>query len=195
MIKLYNELTKENKEVYLLNLPNTLTVIRFFLIPLFIFVFFSHLKFNYIIAIVIFLLSGITDILDGYIARKYNMVTKFGKLFDPFADKLMIIGVLWCLETKKFIPSIILYIVLLKELVMIVGSLFLYRRINLVVSSNIYGKISTFLFYVAIILLLLKIRISLYFLIVAVIFALFALIVYSVKYISEYRRIKGTSNE
>ena len=95
----------------MLNLPNILTIFRFFLIPLFIFAFLSSLKFNNVLAIVIFLLSGVTDVLDGYIARKYNMVTKFGKLLGPLADKLMIISVLWCLVVKKLIPAIILYIV------------------------------------------------------------------------------------
>jgi len=179
----------------LLNLPNILTIIRFFLVPLFVISFYSDLRYRYFLAITIFLISGITDILDGYIARKYNMITKFGKLFDPLADKLMILAVLWCLMSKNFIPQIIFHIVLLKELFMIVGSLFLYRRIKLVVSSNIFGKLSTFLFYIAIILALLKIKESIYFLIIAVTFAIFAMVVYTIKYINEYKNLKGTSNE
>jgi len=187
--------TKENKEVYLLNLPNLLTILRFFLIPLFVLVFFSSLKYNYLIAIGIFLISGITDVLDGFIARRYNMVTKFGKLFDPLADKLMILSVLWCLAYKGYIHSIIFYIVLFKELFMIIGSVILYGKIKIVVSANIYGKIATVLFYVAIVSLLLNIKMSFYILIVAVIFAIFALIMYTVKYVSEYKKLKSTSNE
>lgn len=188
-------MTKENKEVYLLNLPNVLTILRFFLIPLFVLVFFSSVKYNYLIAIGVFLLSGLTDVLDGFIARRYNMVTEFGKLFDPLADKLMILTVLWCLAYKGYVPSIVFYIILFKELFMIVGSVILYGRIKIVVSANIYGKIATVLLYIAIISLLLNMKISLYILMIAVVFAIFALIVYTVKYLSEYKKLKSTSNE
>ncbi|WAM32700.1 CDP-diacylglycerol--glycerol-3-phosphate 3-phosphatidyltransferase [Caldicellulosiruptor naganoensis] len=178
-----------------MNLPNLLTILRFFLIPLFVLIFFSNLKYRYMIAIGIFLFSGLTDVLDGFIARRYNIVTKFGKLFDPLADKLMILTVLWCFVYKGYISPIIFYIVLFKELFMIVGSAILYGRIKIVVSANIYGKIATVLFYIAIISLLLKLEMSLYILVIAVIFAIFALIVYTVKYLSEYRRLRSTSDE
>ncbi|ABP67591.1 CDP-diacylglycerol--glycerol-3-phosphate 3-phosphatidyltransferase [Caldicellulosiruptor saccharolyticus DSM 8903] len=178
-----------------MNLPNVLTILRFFLIPLFVLAFFSSLRYNYLIAIGVFLLSGLTDVLDGFIARRCNMVTEFGKLFDPLADKLMILTVLWCLAYKGYIPSIIFYIVLFKELFMIVGSVILYGKIKIVVSANIYGKIATVLFYIAIISLLLNMKISLYILVIAVVFAIFALIVYTVKYLSEYKKLKSTSNE
>ncbi|WP_039764356.1 CDP-diacylglycerol--glycerol-3-phosphate 3-phosphatidyltransferase [Caldicellulosiruptor sp. DIB 104C] len=178
-----------------MNLPNVLTILRFFLIPLFVLVFFSSVKYNYLIAIGVFLLSGLTDVLDGFIARRYNMVTEFGKLFDPLADKLMILTVLWCLAYKGYVPSIVFYIILFKELFMIVGSVILYGKIKIVVSANIYGKIATVLFYIAIISLLLKMKISLYILVIAVVFAIFALIVYTVKYLSEYKKLKSTSNE
>ncbi|AZT90250.1 CDP-diacylglycerol--glycerol-3-phosphate 3-phosphatidyltransferase [Caldicellulosiruptor changbaiensis] len=178
-----------------MNLPNVLTILRFFLIPLFVLVFFSSVKYNYLIAIGVFLLSGLTDVLDGFIARRYNMVTEFGKLFDPLADKLMILTVLWCLAYKGYVPSIVFYIILFKELFMIVGSVILYGRIKIVVSANIYGKIATVLLYIAIISLLLNMKISLYILMIAVVFAIFALIVYTVKYLSEYKKLKSTSNE
>lgn len=179
----------------MLNLPNVLTILRFLLIPLFILAFFSSLKYNYLIAISIFLLSGLTDVLDGFIARRYNMITEFGKLFDPLADKLMILSVLWCLAYKGYIPFIIFYIVLFKELFMIVGSIVLYGKIKIVVSANIYGKIATVLFYIAIVSLLLNMKVSMYILITAVVFAIFALIMYTTKYLSEYKKLKSTSNE
>lgn len=78
---------------------------------------------------------------------------------------------------------------------MIVGSVILYGKIKIVVSANIYGKIATVLFYIAIISLLLNMKISLYILVIAVVFAIFALIVYTVKYLSEYKKLKSTSNE
>lgn len=105
-----------------MNLPNILTILRFVLVPVFAAIFLSHLKYNYLIALSIFLLSGLTDVLDGFIARRYNMITQFGKLFDPLADKLMILTVLWCLVLKEYIPSWVFYIVLAKEIFMILGS-------------------------------------------------------------------------
>ena len=69
------------------NIPNILTIIRFILIP---FIFMSVIFHHYLIGLVIFTISAITDILDGYIARKYNYITNIGKLIDPLADKLSV---------------------------------------------------------------------------------------------------------
>lgn len=132
-----------------MNIPNILTTIRFFLIPAFIYVFFSDLEHNYAIAASIFLLAGITDILDGYIARKYDMITKWGKLLDPLADKSMQLTALFCLTYAGLIPMWAVYIILTKELLMIIGSIVLYRD-KIVVSASWYGKAATVLFYLAI---------------------------------------------
>lgn len=129
-------------------IPNILTVLRFFLIP-----FILHFLVNdeFILAIVFLTLSGITDILDGTIARKFNFITNFGKLIDPLADKITQLSILWMLVSKNIIPLWILVIVLLKEATMVAGASFLYGK-ELVVSSKWYGKASTVLFYLAIVL-------------------------------------------
>ena len=129
-------------------IPNILTVLRFFLIP-FILVFLVHDEF--ILAIVFLTISGITDILDGTIARKFNFITNFGKLIDPLADKITQLSILWMLVSKNIIPLWILVIVLIKEATMVAGASFLYGK-ELVVSSKWYGKASTVLFYLAIVL-------------------------------------------
>ena len=129
-------------------IPNILTVLRFLLIP-FILHFLVHDEF--ILAIVFLTLSGITDILDGTIARKFNFITNFGKLIDPLADKITQLSILWMLVIKNIIPLWILVIVLLKEATMVAGASFLYGK-ELVVSSKWYGKASTVLFYLAIVL-------------------------------------------
>ena len=95
-------------------------------------------------------ISGLTDILDGFIARKFNFITNFGKLIDPLADKATQIAVLTVLTIQNVIPLWILVIVLLKECIMIAGASFLYGK-ELVVSSKWYGKLSTVLFYIAIV--------------------------------------------
>lgn len=129
-------------------IPNILTVLRFLLIP-FILHFLVHDEF--ILAIIFLTLSGITDILDGTIARKFNFITNFGKLIDPLADKITQLSILGMLVSKNIIPLWILVIVLLKEATMVAGASFLYGK-ELVVSSKWYGKASTVLFYLAIVL-------------------------------------------
>src|SRR5574344_773816 len=118
------------------HVPNFLTVVRFFLIPLIII---SLLNDDYIIAFIILTLSGLTDVLDGYIARKFNFISNFGKLIDPLADKATQISILIALSLKNIIPLWVLIIVFIKEILMIVGASFLYGK-ELVVSSKWYGK-------------------------------------------------------
>lgn len=132
--------------------PNTLTIIRLLLIPLIIFYIFTG---NYILAFVFFTISGITDIADGFIARKFNLISNFGKLMDPLADKLTQISTLTSLVICNIIPLWILIIVLLKEFIMIVGASFLYGK-DVVVYSKWYGKLATVLFYVAIVVSLIN---------------------------------------
>lgn len=129
------------------NLPNILTIIRFLLIPFIIFYIFTG---NYILAFVFFTISGVTDIADGFIARKFNFVSNFGKLMDPLADKLTQITTLGSLAITDIIPIWILIIVLLKEFIMICGASFLYGK-DVVVYSKWYGKLATVLFYIAIV--------------------------------------------
>ena len=132
-------------------IPNILTIIRFLLIPVIIFFIFSG---NYILAFVFFTICGLTDIADGFIARKFNLISNFGKLMDPLADKLTQIGTLASLVFMNIIPIWILLIVLLKEFIMICGASFLYGK-DVVVYSKWYGKLATVLFYIAIVISLL----------------------------------------
>lgn len=162
------------------NIPNILTILRFFLIP-FILHFLVHDEF--ILAIIFLTLSGLTDILDGAIARKFNFITNFGKLIDPLADKFTQLSILWMLVSKNIIPLWILVIVLLKEATMVAGASFLYGK-ELVVSSKWYGKASTVLFYLAIVLsmifrdLQIQTSIDLILYYIAVTMTIFSLIMY-----------------
>ena len=126
-------------------IPNILTIFRFILIP---FIVINLVYDSYIAAFIIFTVSGLTDILDGFIARKYNFITNFGKLIDPLADKCTQIITLGTLAIKDIIPMWIIIIVILKEFIMVAGASFLYGK-ELVVSSRWYGKLATVLFYIA----------------------------------------------
>ena len=129
------------------HIPNALTIVRFILIP---FIILYIAKDKYIEAFIFLTISGLTDVLDGFIARKFNFITNFGKLVDPLADKMTQVSILVTLALKDIIPIWILVIVFIKEFVMVSGASFLYGK-ELVVSSKWYGKLSTVLFYVAIV--------------------------------------------
>lgn len=134
------------------HIPNILTIFRFLFIPIILYYIFTK---NYLCAFIFFTISGITDILDGFIARKFNLISNFGKLMDPLADKLTQISVLTSLVLVKIIPSWILVIVFLKELIMVIGASFLYGK-DVVVYSKWYGKLATVLFYLAIVISLIS---------------------------------------
>lgn len=126
-------------------IPNILTVSRFVLIP---FIVMSLLSENYILSIILLSISGLTDILDGVIARKCNIISNFGKLIDPLADKATQVSILVTLVFQNIIPLWILVVIFVKELLMISGASFLYGK-ELVVSSRWYGKLSTIMIYLA----------------------------------------------
>lgn len=129
------------------NVPNALTIVRFIIIPIILYFIFTG---NYLLGFIFFTISGLTDILDGTIARKFNLISNFGKLMDPLADKLTQISVLASLVIKDIIPIWILIIVMAKELIMIIGASFLYGK-DVVVYSKWFGKLATVLFYIAIV--------------------------------------------
>ena len=165
------------------HVPNILTITRFLLIPFIVYFIFTE---QFILAFVFFTISGITDVADGFIARKFNLVSNFGKLMDPLADKLTQISTLGSLALVNIIPLWILIIVLVKEFIMIVGASFLYGK-DVVVYSKWYGKLATVLFYVAIVLSLIFRQfnvegfwknLDLIFYALALISTLFALIMY-----------------
>jgi len=159
-----------------MNIPNLLTMVRFLLIPLFVYFFFSQHQYSLEIAVTVFILSGITDTLDGYFARRLNQITRLGIVLDPLADKIMLITVLASVTISNNIPVWIIAVVALKELLMIVGAIFLYNERDIVIPANIFGKISTILSYIAILAVLFELpynRIILYSYIAMTIFALF----------------------
>ena len=99
-----------------MNLPNKLTLFRIFLIPVFIIVMLLNIPNKYLIACIIFIVASITDAMDGYIARKYNLVTDFGKFMDPLADKLLVISALTCMIEVNLVPAWMVIIIVAREL-------------------------------------------------------------------------------
>ncbi len=133
-------------------IPNILTTARLFLVPLFAYLVLG-VK-NLPAAAMIFVLSGLTDIVDGYIARHYNMSTNFGKVYDPFVDKLMQITALVCLAIAEILPFWLVLLVLCKEVTMIITGGILYLK-KIVVSSHWYGKATTVILYTIVVVMIL----------------------------------------
>lgn len=133
-----------------MNIPNALTIIRLLLIPGFAYYFFSPMKYGVRIAVVIFVIAGLTDILDGFIARRYNLITRLGIVLDPLADKLMLLTVLISITIKNQIPFWIIVVVAAKETLLMLGAINLLNDHDIVVPANRVGKLSTVAFYIAI---------------------------------------------
>ncbi|MEF9852449.1 MAG: CDP-diacylglycerol--glycerol-3-phosphate 3-phosphatidyltransferase [Hydrogenoanaerobacterium sp.] len=99
-----------------MNLPNKLTVLRMALVPVFVvFMFADGIANNYIIAFFIFIVASFTDMLDGQIARKNNLVTDFGKFMDPLADKILVMSAMLCLVQMKYVPAWVVIVILSRE--------------------------------------------------------------------------------
>ena len=127
-----------------MNVPNRLTVIRLLLVPVFlVFVLgFGGETWGMIAAICVFAIASFTDFLDGKIARKYNMVSDIGKVFDPLADKLMHVSSILCLVIINYMPWYFLVLIAVKELLMICFSPMLLKR-KIVIQAVFAGKIAS----------------------------------------------------
>ena len=133
------------------HVPNILSICRLLLIPVIVI---SVVTSNYLLAIIVFTISSLTDIVDGYIARNFDAVTNVGKLLDPLADKLTQLSMIASLVWTNVISGWILAVLLTKEFIMIAGASFLYGK-SVVVYSKWYGKLATVLLYLSIMVSLL----------------------------------------
>ncbi|MBQ9265375.1 MAG: CDP-alcohol phosphatidyltransferase family protein [Clostridia bacterium] len=124
------------KKQNLWNVPNVLTMIRMLLIPVYWALFVHGYTYK---ALAVFLAASLTDLADGYIARKYDLITDFGKLMDPLADKLMVLSVMLSLAIRGLAPKTALIILLCKEALMVLGGAVLLEK-GVVVYARVIGK-------------------------------------------------------
>jgi CDP-diacylglycerol--glycerol-3-phosphate 3-phosphatidyltransferase len=131
-----------------LTVPNGITLLRFLALPVLGWYLCAG-ESGRIVSLGLFVVLAALDMVDGYVARHFNQISEFGKLFDPFVDKLFhfMTAALLCLTLR--LPIWIPLFILVKEALMIVGGIFLLRRYKLVVYAKWYGKAATFLFAVA----------------------------------------------
>ena len=140
-----------------MNLPNKLTLFRVILIPFFVFFLLAPYFEGYgnYIALAIFVVASLTDLLDGKIARKYNLVTNFGKFMDPLADKLLVCSALICLIELKLLPAWIVIIIIAREFI-ISGFRLIASDNGIVIAASYWGKFKTTFQMVMIIVLILN---------------------------------------
>ncbi|HZK43610.1 MAG TPA: CDP-diacylglycerol--glycerol-3-phosphate 3-phosphatidyltransferase [Syntrophomonadaceae bacterium] len=136
-----------------MNLPNTLTIMRIILIPIFMFVFLTGIPYGDFIATGVFILAAITDSLDGYLARKWNQITKLGIILDPLADKMLITAALISLVQLGRLPGWIAVIIIVREFA-VTGLRSVKAEEGIIIPASNSGKIKTVTQIIAIILLI-----------------------------------------
>ncbi|MBE6889507.1 MAG: CDP-alcohol phosphatidyltransferase family protein [Ruminococcaceae bacterium] len=151
-------------------LPNLLTLVRIALIPLFVYVFLwedgmiqadidmMEKTNGYLLAAIIVVISGLTDAADGYIARKFNMITDLGKALDPFADKLTQAAVVVCLVIRYneiwWLVAALFTFIVVKEITLLIMALLFLKKGQDLGGAKWFGKVSTIVFYVLVIVLI-----------------------------------------
>lgn len=161
-------------------------MIRFLLIPIMLYYLLTD---NLKIALIIYVVASATDVVDGFVARKFDMITNLGKILDPLADKLLQFTALIGLWYSKIIPLWVLIVFFSKEIIMGIGCFKLMLKDNVIVQAKWFGKLSTCIFFLAIIISML----SRYFtilapypvalMVIALIMAIFSLIMYLRNYL------------
>jgi len=138
-----------------LNLPNFLTLVRILLIPVFVVVFLAPTPDRSLLAAVIFTVAAVTDLLDGYIARRTGQVTKLGKLLDPIADKLLVLSALILLVNIDRVSAVVALLIIARELA-VTGIRAIAAGERLIIAAEVTGKYKMALQVIAIVLLILE---------------------------------------
>ena len=139
-----------------MNLPNKLTVLRVILVPVFMaFIYIDAIPFHFLWAAIIFVAASLTDMLDGKLARKHNLITTFGKFLDPLADKILVIAALAVfIELPEIQMSAIPFVIIIPREFMVSGMRLLAAAEGVVIAAGIWGKLKTAFTMVTIIVVL-----------------------------------------
>jgi CDP-diacylglycerol--glycerol-3-phosphate 3-phosphatidyltransferase len=150
VVEMWREIGQES-----LNLPNLLTLVRILLIPVFVVFFIEPTADRSMIAAIIFTVAAVTDLLDGYIARRTGQVTKLGKLLDPIADKLLVLSALILLVNIDRVSALVAILVIARELA-VTGIRAIAAGEQLIIAAEATGKYKMALQVVAVVLLILE---------------------------------------
>ena len=142
-----------------MNLPNKLTTLRVILIPFFVAAILASKSIEWLryAALVIFLAASFTDYLDGHLARKYNLITNFGKFMDPLADKLLVCSALICLQDLGLLPAVVVIIIVAREFAISAFRLIASDN-GIVIAASYWGKFKTVSQMIMIVLVMLQIE-------------------------------------
>lgn len=144
-----------SKKVF--TIPNILSMFRIILIPIIVWVYFDKsIANNYLIALVLVFVSAATDVLDGIIARKFNLITDLGKILDPIADKLTQFVVVFCLACDHPMMFTVAAIIFAKELMMLIGAVLFVKEGNETPYARWWGKLTTVVLYATMLLFILS---------------------------------------
>jgi len=172
-----------------MNVPNALSIFRLALVPVFAWAYFSGGEDAHLWAALVYALAFVTDIADGYIARKFDQITRLGRILDPVADKLMTFTVILCVCLDGIVPMWAAVVFFCKEAAMALGGALMLRRTRDVISSNWLGKASTGVFFVVLAALVLFPQMPHSLAVGLITFALALACAALVRYILAYRRI------
>lgn len=170
------------------NVPNALTLLRLFLVPVMLLCFFLIPGKDHLAAMIIFLVASLTDMLDGIIARSTHQITQYGVVLDPLADKLLKISTLVAFAIDGILPIWLVSVLIFLDLGMIITGACLFRR-KITIPSNIFGKIGTFIMTIGLLMCFFNGSLNpwnLYVLYVGLIIIIVSLIVYIVL---NYKRV------
>ena len=169
-----------------MNLPNKLTVLRIIMVPFFVFFMLTDVggAANKWITLAIFAVASLTDLLDGKIARKYNLVTNFGKFMDPLADKLLVCSAMICLIPSGKLAAEIVIIIIAREFI-ISGFRLVASDNGIVIAASYWGKFKTTFQMIAVILMIFNIpalaTVTMIMLVIAVVLTVISLVDYVAK--------------
>ena len=138
-----------------MNVPNALTLVRIILIPVFVLFYVFQIPDWNLWAAIVFIAASVTDLLDGYLARKWNQITDFGKLMDPMADKLLVLAALLILQDWSIIPFWVTLVLLAREFIISAFRMIAVSK-GKVIAADMSGKLKTVCQMVALALLLLN---------------------------------------
>jgi len=137
--------------------PNILSMFRIILVPIIVWIYFdSRIKDHYLLALVLVFISALTDVLDGIIARKFNLITDLGKILDPIADKLTQFVVVFCLACDYPLMTVVAVIIFAKELLMLIGAVIFVKSGNETPYARWWGKLTTVVLYATMLMFILS---------------------------------------
>lgn len=184
---------EDTKKYKIITIPNILSMLRLILVVVFAFLYDNDNSLSEnISALLVLMISGITDFLDGRIARRYNMVSEVGKILDPIADKVTEAVIAVCLWEKYALMKLMFGILVIKEFIMCLSGAIVLKVTKINNGAKWFGKVSTFVFYIVTICLLLMPKInnicSSVMIMICIFLMIFSLIMYEITYVKMLKK-------